>query len=49
MKRIAFILLSILFSAGVFAQEPGAAEKNAGNDALKAKIMPKHLKNMRNI
>ncbi len=37
MKRIAFILLSILFSAGVFAQEPGAAEKNAGNDALKAK------------
>ena len=37
MKRIAFILLSILFSAGVFVQEPGAAEKNAGNDALKAK------------
>lgn len=44
MKRIAFILLSILFSAGVFAQEPGAAEKNAGNDALKAKNYAEALK-----
>lgn len=44
MKRIAFILLSVLFSAGVFAQEPGAAEKNAGNDALKAKNYAEALK-----
>lgn len=37
MKRIAFFVLSILFTMSVFAQEPGAKEKNAGNAALKAK------------
>lgn len=37
MKKVVFLFLSILLTAGVFAQEPGAAEKNAGNTALKAK------------
>ncbi|MEG0795233.1 MAG: hypothetical protein RR397_01805 [Odoribacter sp.] len=37
MRRIVFLFLSVLLSASVFAQEPGATEKNAGNDAVKAK------------
>lgn len=37
MKRIALLFLSALLSLAVFAQDPGAAEKNAGNAAIKAK------------
>ena len=37
MKRIAFLILSVLLTASVFAQDPGATEKNAGNAAVKAK------------
>lgn len=37
MKKIVLFILFGLFAGGVFAQDPGAAEKNAGNDALKAK------------
>ncbi len=45
MKKIAFLILSVLFAANVFAQDPGAAEKNAGNDALKAKNYAEAFKN----
>ena len=37
MKKIVLLFLSALLTVGVFAQDPGAAEKNAGNVALKAK------------
>lgn len=37
MKRIAFLVLSVLLTMSVFAQDPGATEKNAGNAAIKAK------------
>lgn len=37
MKRIAFLILSVLLTVSVFAQDPGATEKNAGNAAVKAK------------
>lgn len=37
MKRIALLILSVLLTTTVFAQTPGAKEKNAGNDAWKAK------------
>jgi len=45
MKKVVFLFLSILFTAGVFAQDPGAAEKNAGNAALKAKNYAEAFKN----
>lgn len=37
MKKIILLFLSAILTLGVFAQDPGAAEKNAGNTALKAK------------
>lgn len=37
MRKFLFTTLMILFAAVVFAQEPGAKEKNAGNEAWKAK------------
>lgn len=46
MKRIALLLLSVLLSITVFAQDPGAKEKNAGNAALKAKNYPEAFKNL---
>lgn len=37
MKKIVLLILVGLLTGSLFAQEPGAAEKNAGNDAWKAK------------
>ncbi|MDE7074934.1 MAG: hypothetical protein K2O69_07825 [Odoribacter sp.] len=37
MRKIVLLLFTALLTVSVFAQEPGAAEKNAGNAALKAK------------
>lgn len=37
MKKIVLLVLVGLLTGSLFAQEPGAAEKNAGNAALKAK------------
>lgn len=37
MKKIALFIFMSLFVGSVFAQDPGAAEKNAGNAAWKAK------------
>lgn len=37
MKKIILLLVGSLLTASLFAQEPGAAEKNAGNAAWKAK------------
>lgn len=45
MKRIALVFLSVLLTITVFAQEPGAKEKNAGNAAWKAKNYPEAFKN----
>lgn len=44
MRKVVFLFLCVLFTAGVYAQEPGAAEKNAGNTALKAKNYAEALK-----
>ena len=44
MKRIAFLILSVLLTVSVFAQDPGATEKNAGNAAVKAKNYPEAFK-----
>ena len=38
MQRIAFLILSVLLTVSVFAQDPGAKEKNAGNAAVKAAL-----------
>ena len=43
MKRIAFLILSVLLTVSVFAQDPGATEKNAGNAAVKAKNYPEDV------
>ena len=47
MKRIASLILSVLLTITVFAQTatPGAKEKNAGNDAWKAKNYAEAFKN----
>lgn len=46
MKRIALLILSVLLTITVFAQTtPGAKEKNAGNDAWKAKNYAEAFKN----
>ena len=46
MKRIAFLILSVLLTLTFFAQTtPGAKEKNAGNDAWKAKNYAEAFKN----
>ena len=46
MKRIALLILSVLLTLTVFAQTtPGAKEKNAGNDAWKAKNYVEAFKN----
>lgn len=45
MKRIALLILSVLLTITVFAQTPGAKEKNAGNAAWKAKNYPEAFKN----
>ena len=37
MKKIVLLVLVGLLTGSLFAQDPGAAEKNAGNDAWKAK------------
>lgn len=47
MKRIAFLILSVLLTVSVFAQDPGATEKNAGNAAVKAKNYPEASSNMK--
>ena len=44
MKRIAFLILSVLLTVSVFAQDPGATEKNAGNAAVKDKNYPEAFK-----
>lgn len=45
MKKIILLLFSALLAVSVFAQEPGAAEKNAGNAAWKAKNYEEAFKN----
>lgn len=45
MKKIVLLFLSALLTISVFAQEPGAAEKNAGNAAWKAKNYAEAFKN----
>ena len=46
MKRIALLILSVVLTITVFAQTtPGAKEKNAGNDAWKAKNYAEAFKN----
>lgn len=46
MKRIALLILSVVLTITVFAQStPGAKEKNAGNDAWKAKNYAEAFKN----
>lgn len=44
MKKIALLILIGLFAGSLFAQEPGAEQKNAGNTALKAKNYSEALK-----
>lgn len=45
MKKIVLLLFSALLTISVFAQDPGAAEKNAGNAAWKAKNYAEAYKN----
>lgn len=45
MKKIVLVLFSALLAVNVFAQDPGATEKNAGNAAWKAKNYPDAFKN----
>lgn len=45
MKKIVLLLFTALLTFSVFAQDPGAAEKNAGNAAWKAKNYPEAFKN----
>lgn len=45
MKKIVLLLFAALLTFSVFAQDPGAAEKNAGNAAWKAKNYPEAFKN----
>lgn len=45
MKKIVLLFFSALMTVSVFAQDPGAAEKNAGNAAWKAKNYPEAFKN----
>lgn len=45
MKKIVLLFLSALLTVSVFAQDPGAAEKNAGNAAWKAKNYAEAFKN----
>lgn len=45
MKKIVLLFFSALLTISVFAQEPGAAEKNAGNAAWKAKNYAEAFKN----
>lgn len=45
MKKMVLLLFSALMALTVFAQEPGAAEKNAGNAAWKAKNYTDAFKN----
>lgn len=44
MKKIALLIFIGLFAGSLFAQEPGAEQKNAGNAALKAKNYTEALK-----
>ncbi len=45
MRKLTLLFLSLLITATIFAQTPGAAEKNAGNAALRAKNYAEALKN----
>lgn len=45
MKKTVLLLFSVLLMVNVFAQDPGAAEKNAGNAAYKAKNYAEAFKN----
>lgn len=45
MKKIILLFFSILLTVSVFAQDPGATEKNAGNAAWKAKNYAEAFKN----
>lgn len=45
MKKIVLLLFSALLAISVFAQDPGAAEKNAGNTAWKSKNYAEAYKN----
>lgn len=44
MKRTVLLILISLFTGSLFAQEPGAEQKNAGNAAVKAKNYAEALK-----
>ncbi len=45
MKKIVLLFFSVLLTVTVFAQDPGATEKNAGNAAWKAKNYADAFKN----
>ncbi len=45
MKKIVLLLFCSLLIVNVFAQDPGATEKNAGNAAWKAKNYAEAFKN----
>lgn len=45
MRKLTLLFLSLLITATIFAQTPGAAEKNAGNAAWKAKNYAEAFKN----
>jgi len=45
MKKIVLLFFSALLAGSIFAQEPGATEKNAGNAAWKAKNYAEAFKN----
>lgn len=45
MKKIVLLLFTALLAVSVFAQDPGATEKNAGNAAWKAKNYQEAFKN----
>lgn len=46
MKRLVLLFVGMLLAFGVFAQESGATEKNAANDAMRAKNYPEALKQL---
>ncbi len=45
MRKVILLFLGVLLTCSVFAQEPGATEKNAANAAMRPKTIQKHLSN----
>ena len=40
MRKVILLFLGVLLTCSVFAQEPGATEKNAANAAMRSKNYP---------